>query len=254
MDGILFFTADDGINGRELWKSDGTEAGTVMVSDLNPGSLSTSFYDLSSINNTLYFTSDGGGFGQELWKSDGTEDGTVLVKDIAGGNSGPGKVFLFKGEIYFSAYDANGYELWKTDGTDAGTILIKDINPGPESSLGSMPGTETFVIMGDYFYFTADDGINYQQLWRSDGTAAGTTMVKKIHPSNHSFPYNLTVVSNTLFFRAAGDGSSPDFNNELWKSDGTEAGTVVGKRHTARGKLFCFLFDRVKWHAVFFCG
>jgi ELWxxDGT repeat protein len=226
---ILFFTADDGINGRELWKSDGTEAGTLIVKDLNPGSTSTSFFYLTPINNTLYFTSDGGGFGQELWKSDGTEVGTVPIEDVGTGSSGPGRAFLFKDEIYFPAYDANGFELWKTNGTAAGTIIVKDINPGPESSLSGIVGTWTFVGMGDYFYFAADDGTNYQQLWRSDGTAAGTTMVKKIHPSNHSFPYNLAVVNNTLYFRAAGDGSSPDFNIELWKSDGTEAGTELVK-------------------------
>ena len=226
----LYFNANDGTGGTELWRSDGTSVGTLLVKDLTPGSSSTEFFALKQIENTLYFNSNGGGMGHQLWRSDGTEVGTTIVKQYAHGSSAPSEVFKFKNKIYFAAnYDGNGLELWETDGSEAGTLLVKDINVGAGSSITWYGGVPTFTVMGDYFYFAADDGINQTQLWKSDGTTLGTVMVKRIHPTLGSFPYNLTVLNNMLFFRSSGDGVVPNLNDELWRSDGTEAGTVIVK-------------------------
>ena len=90
----LYFEADDGVNGSELWKSDGTAAGTVLVKDISPGARSSSPASLTAVGNTLYFKANDGLNGVELWKSDGTAAGTVLVKDISPGAGSSGVGFL----------------------------------------------------------------------------------------------------------------------------------------------------------------
>jgi ELWxxDGT repeat protein len=92
--GTLYFRADDGNSGFELWKSDGTEAGTVRVKDISGGSLSPS--DLTNVGGTIYFSANEGTSGYELWKSDGTEAGTVRVKDIRGGSDSSASQRYFK--------------------------------------------------------------------------------------------------------------------------------------------------------------
>ncbi|MBA4192738.1 MAG: hypothetical protein C0467_32635, partial [Planctomycetaceae bacterium] len=82
VNGTLFFSAFDGTNGYELWKSDGTAAGTVLVKDINSGASSSYPTNLTNVNGTLFFSADDGTNGIELWRSDGTAAGTVLVTDI----------------------------------------------------------------------------------------------------------------------------------------------------------------------------
>jgi ELWxxDGT repeat protein len=127
----LFFSATDATNGRELWKSDGTTAGTVLVKDIRNGVSGSNPRYLTNVNGTLYFNAYDDTNASELWKSDGTIAGTVLVKDINNGvnHSSPRYLINVNGTLYFNADNGtNGSELWKSDGTTAGTVLIKDIN------------------------------------------------------------------------------------------------------------------------------
>jgi ELWxxDGT repeat protein len=241
VNGTLFFSANNGTNGRELWKSDGTAVGTVMVKDIrsgpnssNPGSriavLISLLGGMQNVNGTLFFTANDGSTGVELWKSDGTEAGTVLVKDIRPGSSSsaPQSFVNLNGTLFFTATDlTSGYELWRSDGSTAGTVLVKDILPGSGSgrSSGAYPALPVVNVNGTLF-FQANDGTNGFELWKSDETAAGTTLVKDINPGTAgSSPSNLVNVNGKLFF-TANDGTS---GTELWKSDGSGAGTTLVK-------------------------
>ncbi len=221
VEGTLFFTADDGIHGTELWRSDGTAVGTALVEDLRSGLPSSTPRELTAMGGVLFFIISDPGLGTELWRSDGTAAGTALVKLF------PPPVLASDAELtavgdtlFFVASDGvDGVELWKSDGTSAGTVLVKNIASGAGDSF---PGALTAV--GELLFFRADDGSSGLELWKSDGTEAGTVRVKDIAPGpGTSFPNGLTAVGSTLFF-TANDGTS---NANLWKSDGTEAGTSV---------------------------
>ncbi|MDJ0719178.1 MAG: DUF4347 domain-containing protein [Prochloraceae cyanobacterium] len=216
INGTFFFTNNDETNGRELWKSDGTAEGTTIVKDINPGQDGSNPDNITVVNDTLYFTADNGSNGRELWKSDGTEAGTILVKDIQPNNRGPYdsqyplsseplNLTNVNGTLFFTASDfSHGRELWKSDGTAAGTTLVKDINPvfkAGDGGVGSDPLDLTNV--NGTLYFSADDETNGRELWKSDGTAKGTTLVADISPGKGSSdPKYLLNVDGNLFFRA----------------------------------------------------
>ncbi|MBD2120122.1 ELWxxDGT repeat protein [Trichocoleus sp. FACHB-262] len=163
VNGTLYFTVSDGASGTELWKSDGTAAGTALVKDINPGAGSSTPSNLTNVNGTLYFSADDGLNGTELWKSDGTTGGTALVKDINPGisSSAAGNFVNVDEILYFTAINSTyGLELWKSDGSTAGTVLVQDIYEG---GAGSFPTLLSNV--NGTLYFSAKDGINGRELW-----------------------------------------------------------------------------------------
>ena len=114
--GTLFFVANDGGTGTELWKSDGTEAGTVRVKDIRAGLDSSSPSLLTNVGGTLFFVAHDGVTGAELWKSDGTEAGTVLVKDTRPGLNGSSVIAPTNvgGTLYFGVNGSSEFECWAT--------------------------------------------------------------------------------------------------------------------------------------------
>ncbi|MBL0048832.1 MAG: T9SS type A sorting domain-containing protein [Bacteroidetes bacterium] len=227
--GFFYFVATgSSASDYEIWKSDGTTAGTTKLKDIYPGTTGSSPGNIYEFNNTLYFTANNGTNGDELWKTDGTTAGTTLVKDIyAGTGDGLNSLYVFwvhNGFFFFIATSSSSsdYEIWKSDGTAAGTTKLKDINLGTS---GSSPGN--FYEFNNQLYFGADNGINGKELWKTDGTTAGTLMIKDIFTgvsSNDSDPYFFASYNGFVYFRAA---TLIYTNYEIWKSDGTAAGTSM---------------------------
>jgi len=213
---------------RALWRTDGTAAGTVQFATTLVRVDSGNVFNTPILNGKIYFTGINATNGSELWVTDGTDAGTQMVKDIeaGSGSSSPQDLFLFNNAIYFYANTtATGYELWKSDGTSGGTVMISDINPGATSSNDSLV-TTTFFSNNNILYFTANDGTNGTELWRTDGAAAGTVMVKDINPGTGSSSCEgFTALGNTVIFSADDGASGP----ELWKTDGTASGTILLK-------------------------
>lgn len=212
----LFFVADDGVHGRELWISDGTPAGTRLVKDVNPGGGSSPSF-LIYLNGTLYFdVFDGTAEG--LWTSDGTPDGTSLIKSFDAPtyirhllNAG--------GDLFFFTRNDDVHALWRSDGTPEGTVKVADL---PHNAL-----PHNVASVGGRLFFGAIDEEHGTEIWTSDGTTAGTKLLKDVAPGAYnSDPLGLTDVEGILFFIAR------PYNGfvELWKSDGTTEGTERVKR------------------------
>ncbi|HYK43967.1 MAG TPA: ELWxxDGT repeat protein, partial [Parafilimonas sp.] len=218
---VAYFAADDGVHGNELWRSDGTAAGTFMVKDIEPGAASTYLYNITAVNGKIYFSAATAAYGLEPWVSDGTENGTQLLMDIKPGPlwSYPTEFAGADNQVYFvSDGDFSSWgALWKTDGTTAGTKLVKSI--GDEGGGGTLI-TQPTEANGQLFFTFLNFSTFSWELWRSDGTNAGTYAVSS-NTYFPSVPAQLTHYNNKLYF-SADDGTG----RKLWVSDGTDAGTT----------------------------
>lgn len=249
----VYFTANDGIHGTELWKSDGTGNGTTLLKEFSAGAKSSDFGRFINLNNKLYFIAiDEPNVCNELWTTDGTTAGTKTLKSIATSQTFKGGVPVFitpQNKLFFNAYDfEHGFEPWLTDGTNAGTIFLKDIDPEPlySSSPNDLIGFRNKV------YFTAFDNFNGRQLWVTDGTTAGTSLLKifTIAPQIHLFDSRDLMLSGTDFrgFKVANDGLYMAEGPRLFKYDGTNFSIVkefsyfigVHELNTINNKLLFF--------------
>ena len=203
MNGTLFFVAYRADHGMELWKSDGTAAGTVLVKDIDPGTASSIPSFLTNVNGTLFFTAN-----------DGVARHRAVEERRHGRRHGPGQGHQRRldrieplgprrpwgARVFFTANDGtNGTELWKSDGTAAGTALVKDIYAGSGGS-----SIKYLTNVGGTLYFSAYTTTYGAEPWTSDGTAAGTSIVQDIYPgATGSNPTYLVADGTGLCFMAA---------------------------------------------------
>lgn len=215
---LTYFVADHPSFGAELWRTDGTAAGTVQVKDIRPGTTGSNPRGLVALGTTLFFAADDGINGIELWKSDGTSSGTVLVKDINPGSVGSNvqELVVWGTFVYFVASEPGaGTEIWRSDGTDAGTTLAIDVVPGSGSS-----NPWELEVSGTRLFFSAFRSDLGRELWAWDGTTL--TVIDIRTGTGSSEPREVTALGTSVLF-SADDGST---GRELWRSDGTTTGTV----------------------------
>ncbi|MCC7465772.1 MAG: T9SS type A sorting domain-containing protein [Saprospiraceae bacterium] len=222
VNGTVFFSAEDGVHGRELWKSSGTEATTVLIKDINPAGNSNPA-NFCNVNGTVFFTANDGS-GIALWKTNGTTQGTVKVKDVFNQavDDQISQLTACGGKLFFSALAQTNLpagvivcpKLYVSDGTANGTQVLgfSVFNPQNLTSVGSI-----------LFFSAAGSPVNNNiELFRTNGTELSTMIVTEINPNGAiSEPRNLVNVNGTLFFSA-----NNGVNRQIWKSNGTAAGTI----------------------------
>lgn len=225
VNGTLFYTAWNADFVDALWKSDGTEAGTVKVLDIKIDWRNGFAPDVVMVRGELYFSANDGVHGWELWKSDGTPDGTKMVKDIEVGewHSSPNQLTAFHDKLYFTKGESGlARELWNSDGTEAETkrIDILTTNDDWPYIVELIPARDRLFVFG-----RGEFGTEY--LWSSDRTpdsarllrTVGDLRARKVNPYQQEF----AVVDDLLYF-TAGDETT---GVELWSSDGTSEGTAM---------------------------
>jgi ELWxxDGT repeat protein len=211
--GYAFFSQSAGpSSGNELWRTDGTT--TQLVKDILPGissSVPTGFF---ATGNRVYFTANDGFHGTELWVTDGTDPGTALVHEHHSGTTGTSvDIQAANGNTLFYVPNdpATGTEVWRTDGTDAGTRVVKDVTPGVNGST-----TKVFAFASGFGMLRGGE------VYGSDGTAAGTTLLGAFDNDGYGPDFPRTVGSRA-YFRG---GFSP-YGSVIWRTDGTPTGTFA---------------------------
>ena len=238
----LFFTATNTANGDELYITDGTEAGTKMVKDINPGSSDASPRYLVALNGKLYFQADDGSHGVELWESDGTEAGTKMVADIYVGaeSSAPDMLTILGGKVLFRATtvaSSADQKKWMHIYNPANQTvsLVSEIQARVEGD-AVIPRIQVDKKHNVAYFIGEPVGEN-QEVYKTDGTTAGTEKIMDVTPealgsSNIQWLYvhddSVLVWRQKTPRKYAGADSVKyvqHLSEQIWITDGTAANT-----------------------------
>ena len=213
--------------GLALWRTDGSAAGTRLVSSFDPGSRDLSHVEpILAVGSVLYFglTRDlSGDFDVfELWRTDGTEAGTIRVWQASGDQRyrysryAAVRTEASLGDRFVFVVD-DGYadtSLWVSDGTPEGTHELRRLGTG-------MHQAESFLVTDDALY-VVEQGSGGHSIWRTDGTAAGTWQAIVLSPYFYDVGWPEADSDGWVYY---GVNLAPG-TNELWRTRGTPETTV----------------------------
>jgi ELWxxDGT repeat protein len=199
LNGWTYLAATDGVHGVELWKTNGTTAGTTMVTDAEPGAGSSNPSNFVTVGSVAYFTATTMASGAELWVTDGTPAGTHLVSEFAPGplSSNAVAVGTLGSHIIVAGENGStGPHLWSIDGTSATPVLLAATGaPG-------LAHPNIIAVAGNgKAYFAGFASSTGAKLWVTDGTAAGTHALADLGPGSSSeSPRSFVEVGNHVYF------------------------------------------------------
>jgi ELWxxDGT repeat protein len=215
LDGKLFFNFANSTAGAELWVTDGTPTGTLQLQDLGHSTLDSTLGWFISWNNLAFFTTSS----SSLWVTDGTAAGTHAVLTSTGATVAVSRLASTPNCLLVDT----GAQLIRSDGTSAGTFAI---GPHPTSGIASgYPERHAFVAAtpSGITYFGASDTTDGTQLWRTDGSVAGTY---KVTTRAAGFLFGTLAEFGPIGPSSAVFNGASGVNSRLWRTDGTPAGTV----------------------------
>ena len=223
--GLVYFSADDGQSGRELWRSDGTPGGTQRVHDLAPGPASADVAEITPFKGGVAFIASTSPTDREVWWSDGTPSGLVRLSDLSQGGfeSSISALHVSLGTLFFAATDnLTGLEVYATDGTPSSAVMLADMAAGIKNA----EPDGYFAYKGLTYIKILSVGSQDAELWVTDGTPAGTQFVRLLGPAFLPPGWEIgemVEVDGKLVFTAMTDPEGA----EIWMTDGTPAGTAV---------------------------
>jgi ELWxxDGT repeat protein len=226
----LVFSGIDTLRGEEIWISDGTNAGTSILKDINLGLRNSKPLDPIRLGSKLFFNANDGIHGREMWVSDGSSTGTVLLKDFYLNNNSPFTDYetirsktIFNGKLYFIARDdLVDSNIWETDGTVTNTKKVT------VRSSYSQLGTPIFGLTAhkNKLFFVGTSSTSQLSLWTSNGEIGGEQLIKDLYI--YAALNGKPIVSfRDWVFTFASDNLGSSSQTGLWKSDGTTAGTTL---------------------------
>lgn len=200
----LYFVVSDGSYANQLWKSDGTKQGTVLVKDINANGQGYEILNLVQSGNLLYFSANKSPYGWKLWRSDGTGAGTYMINDTIPSSGNIFYVTPINNKVYYVQKSSTTSRLWVTDGTSKGTLEVKNLENANIEVYWPYFSPRKLTVVDGILFFNATTTATGTDLWKYNTTGKkGLELVKNINLNHSSSSLSnplITRVKDVVYF------------------------------------------------------